>query len=85
MKIKFNVVYSDVYSCYIDDEGELEVDNFDGYELFCKMYEKMEGEGSKCGMSKAEFKKSYEVVGMREWIMMKDKDGIEVMNFVKVI
>jgi hypothetical protein len=84
MKIKFSIVYNDVMGSYISDEGELEVKNFDGYELFCRLYEKIEGEGSKCGVSKEEFKESYEVMDMRDWLVVRDVDGIGVMNFVKV-
>ena len=84
MKIKFNVICNDEMGSYINDEGELEVDNFDGYELFSKMYERMEGEGSECGVSKEEFKENFEVMNMRDWLVVKDINGNEVINFVKV-
>jgi len=84
MKIKFNVVCNDMDGSYVSDVGELEVSEFSGYELFCKLYERMEGEGSECGVSKEEFDKSYEVMVMGDWLVMRDGDEVEVMNFVKV-
>ena len=84
MKIKFNVVCNDVDGSYINEEGELEVKNFNGYGLFCKLYEKMEGEGSECGVSEEEFDESYKVMVMGDWLVMRDRDGNEVMNFVMV-
>jgi hypothetical protein len=90
MKIKYNIFYNELdykfknYSSYIDDEGELEVDNFNGYELFCKMYKKMEGESSVCGVSKEEFDMAYQVVGMGDWLLIRLRDGNEYMNFVRI-
>lgn len=84
MKIKFCVKVSDMDGSYINDVGELEVEKFEGYELFCKLYERMEGEGSDCGWSKKEFNESFEVLKMRDWIMIGDVDGFENMYFVKV-
>ena len=44
----------------------------------------MEGEGSECDMSEEEFDESYKVMVMGDWLVMRDRDGNEVMNFVMV-
>ena len=54
------------------------------YELFCKLYERMEGEGSKCGVSMDEFYENYGEMLMGDWLILKDNDGVEVMSFVKI-
>lgn len=84
MKIKFGIVCNDVLGSYVSDEGELEVKKFNGYELFCKLYERMEGEGSVCGVNEREFNEVYKVIEMGDWLIVKDNNGVEVMNFVKI-
>ena len=51
--------------------------------LFCKLYERMEGEGSECGVSMDEFYENYGEMMMGDWLVLKDNDGVEVMSFVK--
>ena len=84
MKIKFCIVCNDMDGSYVSDVGELEVSKFEGYELFCKLYERMEGEGSECGVSKSEFDSRYEVMDMGDWLVVKDDDDFEMMSFVKI-
>lgn len=84
MKIKFSIVCSDMSGSYVSDCGELEVSKFRGYELFCKLYERMEGEGSECGVSEEEFYERNGEMMMGDWIVVRDNDGSEVMSFVKV-
>jgi len=80
MKIKYCEINN--YDNEISDEGYVEVDNFDGYELFCKLYEMMEGKGSECGVSEEEFKKEWMVNKMRDWMMIKNERGIIIFNVV---
>ena len=83
MKIKFSIVCNDMYGSYVSDVGELEVDKFRGYELFCKLYERMEGEGSKCGVSIDEFYENYGEMMMGDWLVVRENDNSEVMSFVR--
>jgi hypothetical protein len=82
MKIKYCEIYYDNDESYINDEGVLEFEKFDGYELFCKLYMMMEGEGSECGVSKEEFEESWLVSKMRDWIMIKGENDIIIFNKV---
>jgi len=84
MKIKFSIVCNDMGGSDISDVGELEVSNFRGYDLFCKLYERMEGEGSECGVSMDDFYENFSEMLMGDWLVVKDNDGVEVMSFVKV-
>jgi len=84
MKIKFCSVVNDMKGSYVSDVGVLEVSKFSGYELFCKLYERMESEGSKCGVSMDEFYENYGEMLMGDWLILKDNDGVEVMSFVKI-
>lgn len=87
MKIKFNIINNDRDGSYISDEGELEVsdiDKFNGYGMYCKLYERMEGEGSECGVSKSEFEEDYMVLVVGDWLVVSDNDRSEVMTFVMV-
>lgn len=87
MKIKFNIINNDRDGSYISDEGELEVsdiDKFNGYDMYCKLYERMEGEGSECGVSKSEFEEDYMVLVVGDWLVVSDNDRSEVMTFVMV-
>jgi hypothetical protein len=82
MKIKYCEIYYDYDESYISDEGVLEFEKFNGYELFCKLYMKMEGEGSECGVSEDEFKNSWFVSEMRDWIMIKGESDIIIFSKV---
>lgn len=84
MKIKFSIVSNDMVGSYISDVGGLEVSKFNGYELFKKLYERMEGVGSECGVGESEFNDRYKVMDMGDWLVVRDNDGVEVMSFVKV-
>ena len=84
MKIKFSIVCNDMGGSYVSDVGELEVGKFRGYDLFCKLYERMEGEGQKCGVSMDEFYKNYGEMMMGDWLVVRDNGGAEVMSFVRV-
>lgn len=84
MKIKFSIVCNDMSGSYISDVGGLEVSKFNGFDLFCKLYERMEGEGCECGVNESEFNDRYKVMDMGDWLVVKDNDGVEVMSFVKV-
>ena len=84
MKIKFGIVCNDMKGSWISDEGVLEVDKFRGYELFCKLYERMEGEGSVCGVSEEEFYSINGEMMMGDWLVVRNNDGSEVMSFVRV-
>ena len=84
MKIKFCSVVNDMSCSYVSDVGVLEVSKFSGYELFCKLYERMEGVGSKCGVSKSEFESSFIEMKMGDWLVLRDNDGVEWMSFVKI-
>ena len=84
MKIIFYNFVNDMKGSYVSDVGVLEVSKFSGYELFCKLYERMEGEGSKCGVSMDEFYENYGEMLMGDWLILKDNDGVEVMSFVKI-
>ena len=78
MKIK----YCELYNNDLGGDGHFEIDNFDGYKLFCKLYEGMEGEGSKCGVSEKEFKKEWVVSKMRDWLMIKNENEMIIFNVV---
>jgi hypothetical protein len=83
MKIKFSIVNNDMDGGYLSDVGELESNMFDGYVLFCKLYERMEGEGIDCGVDEDEFNERYEVMDMGDWLVVRDNNGEEVISFVR--
>ena len=62
MKIKFSIVNNDMDGGYLSDVGEVESNMFDGYVLFCKLYERMEGEGYECGVNESEFNDRYKSI-----------------------
>ena len=78
MKIK----YCELYDNELSGDGYFELDNFDGYKLFCKLYEEMEGKGSECGVSEEEFRKEWMVSRMRDWMMIKNEREIIIFNMV---
>ncbi len=84
IKVKFCIVCNDMDGSYVNDVGELEVSEFSGYELFCKLYKRVEGEGSVCGVSEEEFYSINEEMVMGDWLVVRNNDGSEVMSFVRV-
>lgn len=83
MKIKFVIKVYDMGGSYLSDCGEFEVSKFDGFKMFNKLYEMMEGE-KESGVSKKEFEERYEISKMKNWMVVEDVDGFEEMIFMKV-
>ena len=87
MKIKYCEFRSEVGNFNIIGEGEFEVDNFNGYELFEEKFKQNEGEGVGSGLSEEDYKRIYEEVNMKSWLMVRNpinEKGWDFMSFMKV-
>ncbi len=83
MKINYVIKVSDVGGWYLSDCGDFEVDKFDGFKMFNKLYEMMEGVGVS-DLSEEEFEDKYEISVMKDWMVVVDEDGFEEIIFMKV-
>lgn len=79
IEIKFFVKQTDVDGWYIADAGTMQVEKWDAYTLFKKLYD----ERDECDVSKKEFKIMYEVQKKGDVMVMMDTDGTSELVFVK--